>query len=232
MEEKEREIEIDLRQIFGALLARIWMIIAVTVMIGAFAFVYSKFAMTPMYTAQSTMYVNSQKTVMSDNINLNEISASTMMADVFVELLRSKTIINEVIDQTKLDYTAEQLASMISAASVQETPIMVISVTTPNPKESVVIANALLDIAPEKMIDFMDGGSVKIVDRPEEPKRPSTPNVLKNTILGMMFGFILSAGLVILMELMDSRIKDEEQIRTLFDLPVLGIIPEITIDEE
>ncbi len=229
---EEKEIEIDILQLLNAILSRIGMITAVTVMCGAFAFAFSKFAMTPMYTANTTMYVNSQTTVMSESININEINASTMMADVFVELLCSKTIMNEVIKQTKLDYTTEELASMITANSVQETPIMIVSVTTPNPKESVVIANAILDIAPEKMIDFMDGGSVRIVDRPDEPTVPSSPNIPKNTIIGLLLGFMLSAGIVILIEMLDSRIKDEEQIRNLFDLPVLGSIPKISVDDE
>ena len=154
------------------------------------------------------------------------------MATVFAEMLKSNLIMNEVIKKTELAYNAEQLASMVSASAVDDTPVMKITVVSPYPKEAVVIANAILEVAPEKIPDLMDGGSVKIIDTPVEPQSPSSPNVAKNTIIGLLIGFILSAGLVVLMELLDSRIKDEEQLRSMLDLPVLGVIPEITVTEE
>ncbi len=229
----EQEIEIDLKQLLDALLARAWMIAAVTLMLGAFAFFYSKFAITPLYEARSTIYVNSSQNIISNNIETNEISASSMMASVFVEMLKSNAIIDEVKEVSGVSYDLDTLRSMISATAVDETPLMKISVVSPNPKEAVLISNALLEVAPGKMTSIVDGGSVKIIDRPLEPASPSSPNILKNTFLGLVLGFILSAVLVILMELLDTRINDEEQLRSMFeDLPVLATIPEIIVSEE
>ncbi len=229
----EQEIEIDFKQLFDALLSRAWMIAAVTLMLGAFAFFYSKFAITPLYEAKSTIYVNSSQNVISNNIETNEISASSMMASVFVEMLKSNAIIDEVKEVSGVSYELDTLRSMISATAVDDTPLMRITVVSPNPKEAVLISNALLDVAPGKMTNIVDGGSVKIIDRPLEPAYPSSPNILKNTFFGLVLGFILSAGIVILMELLDSRIRDEEQIRNMFeDLPVLATIPEIIVSEE
>ncbi|MBQ8941519.1 MAG: hypothetical protein IJ062_06730 [Firmicutes bacterium] len=229
----EQEIEIDFKQLFDALLSRAWMIAAVTLMLGAFAFFYSKFAITPLYEAKSTIYVNSSQNVISNNIETNEISASSMMASVFVEMLKSNAIIDEVKEVSGVSYELDTLRSMISATAVDDTPLMRITVVSPNPKEAVLISNALLDVAPGKMTNIVDGGSVKIIDRPLEPAYPSSPNILNNTLLGLVLGFILSAGIVILMELLDSRIRDEEQIRNMFeDLPVLATIPEIIVSEE
>ena len=229
---EEKEIEIDLKKLLDALLSRLWVIVAVTVMVGVFAFLFSKFAMTPLYAAKSTVYINSNATFVSKDISSSEITASSQMATVFAEMLKSNLIMNEVIKKTELAYNAEQLASMVSASAVDDTPVMKITVVSPYPKEAVVIANAILEVAPEKIPDLMDGGSVKIIDTPVEPQSPSSPNVAKNTIIGLLIGFILSAGLVVLMELLDSRIKDEEQLRSMLDLPVLGVIPEITVTEE
>ena len=229
----EQEIEIDFKQLFDALLSRAWMIAAVTLMLCAFAFFYSKFAITPLYEAKSTIYVNSSQNVISNNIETNEISASSMMASVFVEMLKSNAIIDEVKEVSGVSYELDTLRSMISATAVDDTPLMRITVVSPNPKEAVLISNALLDVAPGKMTNIVDGGSVKIIDRPLEPAYPSSPNILNNTLLGLVLGFILSAGIVILMELLDSRIRDEEQIRNMFeDLPVLATIPEIIVSEE
>ncbi|MBQ9518695.1 MAG: hypothetical protein IJR59_02235 [Firmicutes bacterium] len=229
---EEQEIEIDLKQLVDALVSRLWLIAAVTVMFGVFTFFYSKFAVTPLYRADSTIYVNSSQNIVSNNIETNEISASSMMASVFVEILGSNAIIEEVKIKAGVDYDLDTLRSMISAKAVEETPLMHISVVSPNPKEAVLISNVLLEVAPDKMTGIVDGGSVKIIDRPIEPTSPASPNVLKNTLLGLILGFILSSGIVILMELLDNRIRDEEQLRSLLDLPVLAVIPEIDVPQE
>ena len=72
---EEQEIEIDLKQLLDALLSRLWMIVAVTLMLGAFAFFYSKFAVTPLYTAESKIYVSSNQSIVSNNIETKEITA-------------------------------------------------------------------------------------------------------------------------------------------------------------
>ena len=98
---EEQEIEIDLKQLVDALLSRLWLIAAVTAMFGIFTFFYSKFAVTPLYRADSTVYVNSSQNIVSNNIETNEISASSMMASVFVEMLGSNAIIEEVKTKAK-----------------------------------------------------------------------------------------------------------------------------------
>ncbi len=229
---EEQEIEIDLKQLLDALLSRIWLIVIVTAMFGVFAYFYSILAITPLYRADSTIYVNSSQNIISNNIETNEISASSMMATVFAEMLKSNAIIEEVRDKAGVSYELDTLRSMISASPVEETPLMRITVMSPNPKEAVLISNVLLEVAPDKMTNIVDGGSVKIVDRPLEPTAPSSPNILKNTFLGLVLGFVLVAGIVVLMELLDTRVKDEEQLREMFDLPVLAVIPEIETIQE
>ena len=73
---EEQEIEIDLKQLLDALLSRIWLIVIVTAMFGVFAYFYSILAITPVYRADSTIYVNSSQNIISNNIETNEISAS------------------------------------------------------------------------------------------------------------------------------------------------------------
>ena len=228
----EQELEINFKQLFDALFSRIWLIASITVMFGVFAFFYSKFAVTPLYKVDSTIYVNSSQNIVSNNIETNEISASSMMASVFVEMLKSNAIIDEVKVKSGVPYDLDTLRNMITATAVEETPLMRISVVSPNPKEAVLISNVLLEVAPDKMTNIVDGGSVKIIDRPLEPTEPSSPNVLKNTFSGLILGFILSAGIVILMELLDTRVRDEDQLRSMFDLPILAVIPEIEPTEE
>lgn len=229
---EEKEIEIDLKQLFDALLARIWVIVAVMVLAGVFALVCSKYAIKPLYTSSAKIYVNSSKNVLSDDINQSQLNSSALMATVYVQMLKSNDILDDVIELSEVQYPKEKLKKMIDAKAVEDTPILEIKVTAPDPVEAANIAGAIVQVAPDRMIEIMEGGSVKIIDVPEVPLKPSSPNVLKNTLLGLILGFLASSGIVILLELMDSRIRDEEQLRNMFELPVLGVIPEIVVSEE
>lgn len=232
MEEKTNGIfEIDLRSLINMFFTRIKLIALIVAIFGVSFFLFSKFAITPLYTTNFTMYVNSNKTVVSENISINEMNTATMLVNVYVEMIKSDNILSEVAQQTNLGYTAKDIKAMIGATAVNETPIMQVNVTNPNPAYAIMIANAIADIAPEKITEFMDGSSVKIIDRPKLPEYPSSPNVTKNTAIGLVLGFIVSCGLILLMEILDTRIKSEEELTKLLDIPVIGVIPEIFVEE-
>lgn len=232
MEEKTNDIfEIDLKSLINMFMARIKLISLIVIIFGISFFLFSRFAITPLYSTSFTMYVNSNKTVVSENISINEMNTATLLVNVYVEMIKSDNILSEVAQQTNLGYTAKDIKGMISASAVNETPIMQVKVTNANPAYAIMIANAIADIAPEKITEFMDGSSVKIIDRPKLPEYPSSPNVTKNTAIGIILGLIVSCGLVLLMEILDTRIKSEEELAKLLDIPVIGVIPEIYVDE-
>jgi capsular polysaccharide biosynthesis protein len=107
---------------------------------------------------------------------------------------------------------------------------MVLEVTNSNPENAYLIANAIADIAPTKIVELMDGSSVKVVDYAELPTVPTSPNVLKNTVIAAVLGFVLSVGIVLLRYLLETNIKGEDDIKRMFpEIPVIGVVPEITI---
>lgn len=232
MEEKNNVMfEIDLQSLINIFISRIKLIMLIVFVFGVSAFLFSKFAVTPMYSTSLTMYVNSNKTVVSENISYNEMNTANMLVNIYVEMIKSDNILSEVAQQTNLGYTAAQIKGMISASAVNETPIMQVKVVNSNPAHAIMIANAVADIAPDKITEFMDGSSVKIIDRPKLPESPSSPNIPKNTVIGLFLGLIVSCGLVLLMEMLDTRIKNEEELAKMFDIPVIGVIPEIIVEE-
>jgi len=67
--------------------------------------------------------------------------------------------------------------------------------------------------------------NIRIVDRAELPRRPSSPNKVTNLSLAMFSGAFLGIGLAFFFEYLDSRIKQPEEIKTHLGLPFLGMIP-------
>jgi chain length determinant protein EpsF len=57
------------------------------------------------------------------------------------------------------------------------------------------------------------------------PVKPSSPNLLLNTALSVFLGALLALGTVLLLELMDRRVRSVDDVVDALGLPVLGVMP-------
>lgn len=131
-------------------------------------------------------------------------------------------------EESGLGYTHDQILKMISMQQKNETEILVVSVKSPNPQHSYIILQTLMKSADEQIQAVVEGGGVKILDEPELPETYSTPNFMRNTQVGAIVGLLVSAFVVFLIDFLDNKIKDAEQITKQFGYPVLGEIPYVT----
>ena len=140
----KEEIEIDIKRVAGALLKHIWVVGVATVLGALIAIGYTFWFITPMYKSSAMFYVN------NNDISVGGISASITSADIvasknlvnsYIVILKTRNCLEDVIDYAELDKTYKELASMISAESVNETEIFQVTVTGPDAKEAEVIAH-------------------------------------------------------------------------------------------
>ncbi len=224
-------LEIDPVQLLKALWKRAWIILLVMIVCGGSAFWYTKFIVPEKFTAKAMLYVNNSSISLGGttvNLSSSELSARKSLVDTYIVLLESRSVINEVIAQTGVPYSYGDVAHMISAESVDSTEVFEIRVTTYDPKEAELIANAICRVLPEKIQDIIVGSSARVVDYAEVPTQKSAPNVTNKTALGLVIGFLLSAGAILIAEMLDQYIRSEEYLlQTFSDIPVLAIIPDL-----
>lgn len=222
--------EISFKRLTEILMQSISMIVAVTIIVGIIAFVYSETMVVPEYESTVSLYVNNESGKNTDKILGTDITASQMLVDTYIIIIKSNTVLNEVCkkleEQGIEGYDVESLAKKINASATNETEIFGVTVRDTNPKHTYMIANIIADVAPPIIKDFVEASSVKVIDYAKEGKRVS-PNIQRNTILGLLIGLILSCGFVVLREMFDMRIKTEDDLTKMFELPILGIIPDI-----
>jgi capsular polysaccharide biosynthesis protein len=231
VQEDESDISIDFVSLFELLLSKIKMIILVVLIFAVIGALVSSQVLVPKYTASVTFYVNNNKNSVSQNLTYSDLSAASMLVPTYIELIKSKSVLKTVEEKINTGYTSDELAQMISAKEQgDDTQLMVLEVTNSDPENAYLIANAIADIAPTKIVELMDGSSVKVVDYAELPTEPTSPNVPKNTVMAAVLGFVLSVGIVLLRYLLETSIKGEDDIKRMFpEIPVIGIVPEITI---
>ena len=185
--------EIDLLRLAGALWKKLWLIVLVTLLCGALAFGYTFFLVTPLYKATAMMYVNNSAISVGSakvSISAGDLAASQSLVDTYTVILKTRGTLNEVISRTGVPYSYQQLTKMVQAEAVNSTEVFSIDVTSPDPQEAELIANAIADILPDRIADIVEGSSVKIVDYAIVPAEIASPSYTRNTALGMLAGLV------------------------------------------
>lgn len=223
----EQSDAINVSELFFALLAKSWMIIIAMIVCGVLAFAYSKFCVSPTYKASCMLFVLNRNS--ENSLTSSDISASNALIKDYEHLASSRRVIEAVIDELNKQqgnpvYTYEELKNEVSVSIPQDSRMLVVSVADLNPVNAQILADAVAGRLVSSIVEIMKTEAV-IVDNAVLPTRPSSPNVKKNTIIGMLFGFILAAAYVVIRYLTDDTIKNDADVEKHLHVPVLGTIP-------
>lgn len=226
LNEKRDEFEIDLQKLIQACLSKWWLFVAAAIIAGALSFWYTVCFVTPMYQADVTVYVNNIRR--GENITYlsgTNLTASQQLVTTYIQIIDSDTVLTKVAQEEGLDLAPQEIRNLMSAKQVGEAELFKLYIKHPDPEQAARIANAIAEVAPGEIEQIVEGSSAKIVDHAKVPENPSSPSLAKNCILGAMLGIMLILACVSLHFLFDVRIKSEEDLTSLFSIPVLGQVP-------
>ena len=250
---EEKDIEIDLRDILGIIMARIWLILLITLLCTVAGFCLAKFVLPPQYTSSVKIYVKNLGTTDGNNISYQDQMASKSLASTYIVILDDVSVYEEISDRLLNDYAEEDLARfftirvdednkkyiptdeisrLVNISSVNDTEVIQVSCTCEVPKFSAEICTYISDIAPDLIKRVMQAGSVETVSDARVPMNPSGPSVRNYTVLGFAVGFVISAALVFILYFTDNAVTTGEDIKNKFNVPVLAEIPDIFMDEK
>lgn len=231
--------QIDIKKLIDIVLERIVSIIVITILFGLVAFGLSKYFLTPKYQSEITMIVDNRKsTTLYDSdaetkTLTSDITASQQLVPTYIEMIKSRNVLQAVADRventTGEKYTYNEIKNMTTASSVANTEILRVTVELSDAAMAREIAETIADVAPQKIQQFIERSDVKIIDNARISTSPVSPNTRNNTILGALFGMLLSLAFILLRELFDVRVKSADDLVNKFGIPVLGAIPEIYI---
>ena len=217
----------------GKLIALMWkhvVLILTCGIIGAAAlFLYARTSLTPLYQASTLLFVNSNTvSVGSYEFGTTSIYNSASYIDTYIQILRSRSNMELVIEQSKVPYSVGQLRGMVSASPVNETGLFRIMVTSPNPEEARTLVNLVSTILPDKVAEIVNNSSIKIVDYAETPQSRVSPNYIRYAMRGFLEGIVLCAGVILLIAYFDDEIHNEDYLLNAYEYPILASIPDLT----
>lgn len=222
------EETISITDLIRLLLSRIWLIILITLVGGAAAFGYSKFILPLEYSSHITMYVQSY-TGISENVNsVNNISNSKQLVNTYMEVMKDDAVMAAVGEQLVSEYGTERLSSCfdvhngtvspsalrkcLTISSVTDTSAVKVTATTKDPEVAAAICNDLTHVAPKYVEEAVGVGSINTIDTAKIYRSPVAPNIMKNTMIGALAGFMLICLIIFLIDFFDNTIKDTDQL--------------------
>ena len=225
--QENQAVEIDVFAMLKTLWKRKFSIVLVALVFAIASFGYSAFLAKKEYQSTSRIYVVSRQNQDNNALTNSDLQAGSYLVKDYREIILSQNVLSQAIEELKLDMTPAELSKKISVSVPTDTRILSITAKDGNPKEAARIANGLRNVAAEKIIAVTKVSDVTTLDEAEVPQSPSSPNIRRNVLLGFIAGAGLMVVLMVVVEVLDDRVKRPEDIEELMGLTLLGIVPDI-----
>lgn len=215
--------EIDLKELFTFIKSKIGLLIIITAGVCLIGCIYGLFIQKPMYSSYTTVILSSSEgTFNQADSNLNKT-----LVDTYAEIVKSRRVLGQVIEQLNLDLTYEELHSKITVTAVNNTEIIKITVNDLDAIEAKNIANVTANYFTNEVDDLYNLNNVDILDEAIEADKPYNVNVPKQIVIYFMLGFVLGTGVLFIIYYFDRTIKSVEQVEQKIKLPILGSVQEL-----
>lgn len=176
------------------------------------------------YTADGVLYVSNKADVSDDTdiVNKNDIDAARTMSETYIETLKTRDFLMSVSDMVGEKYSWEQIKKMMDVSAVNQTELLSVKVTANSPSDAYRIANAITTLAPEKLSEVCEGGSISVIDSVILPTSPNSKGTVNSIALGGIVGIVLAVLLIVLFGFFDTKVHKSEDVAKRYDISILG----------
>ena len=224
---EQNMMEIDVFHLLKILWKRKLLIALVAFVTGIVAFAYSSFIVKPEFTSTTRIYVVNRNQGDKPGLTNQDLQAGSYLVKDYREIILSQDVLEKVATDLKLELPPKGLASKIKVTVPVDTRIVSISVTDRAPEEASRIANSLREVAAQKIISVTRVSDVTTLEEARPATSPSSPNIRRNTMVGFLAGAVVMVVAVLLVELLDTRVKRPEDIEDVLQIALLGVVPNL-----
>lgn len=230
--QSSNESTVKFRDLLYLFVSRLWIMILVAVIVGSSLFAFSYFTYKPMYKSTGSIYILRQDGDLdkATDYNSNFSLALSVVSDC-TKLLTSRTVLNEVIENNGLEYSYNELSSMVLIQNPTNTRYLEISVVSDDPEKSKVIVDSICEIGKDQIVSVMGFDQVNIVDEGTLPLAPTNSVFSYTIVLGALVAFLLTYIVFALVFIFDDRISDPDILEKQLELSVLAMIPNMNKDK-
>ena len=226
MGEKRRdqgEQEINLLELTMELVTRWKRIVILVILTAGIGFGASKFLMETRYQSTSLLYVFTKSTSIT---SLADLQMGTNLTNDYKVVITGRPVLEQVIENLKLEETYRSLQERISVTNPQDSRILEITVTDTSSKRAKAIADELADLSAGFISDKMGQDAPSVIQYGYADENPAAPNIKRNTLIAGLLGFLLAVASIVLPFIFHDTILTEEDVQKKLGLQILGVLPE------
>ena len=216
------ETQLSVVDIINMMLTFWWLIVILAVLIGGSTYAYSKITAVPEYNSVGTLYINTQTEQKSEDVNASALNNAKVLMPTYIEILKSKPFLELVCEDLDDKYTFKEMEEFIEIEAVEDTNLINISVDTTDAHDSYLICTSIVNNAFDEIIRVFEGGSVKLINSPEESLSALPTNSYQKGLIGAVIGAVVAMLIIFLINLFDTRVKSSEELKNKYNLPILG----------
>ncbi len=218
-------------------LKHIFIIITSALILAIGTFCYCEFVAIPQYSATGSIMVTNGGIVSVDtyteddlddeeNLNNTDIQASLSFANTVTDILNTNGIFKDLSSELDGKYSYSQLKSFSSISRRNTSTLFIdISFTATSREEAITLVNEYLKIAPDYINSFVPKTAATATSTADTASKVY-PRTLITTVIGGVVGAIIAYAIIFLIYCANTVIKNEEDFKDRFDLPILGSIPD------
>ncbi|MGG8342919.1 Wzz/FepE/Etk N-terminal domain-containing protein [Streptococcus uberis] len=218
-------MEIDVLSLLKKLWMKKFLILFMALFFGTLALLSSVFLIKPSYSASTRIYVINQQN--AENITATDLQAGSFLVNDYKEIITSRDVMKDVIATNSLSLSPDALSKMISVTIPADTRVISITVTNHDPQQAKDLANSIREVASEKIKSVTKVQDVTPLEKAQLPSKPSSPNIKRNTMIGMLIGGLFTIVIIVIKEVLDDRVKRPEDVEEVLGMTLLGIVPNI-----
>ncbi len=219
--------EISIKDLLNYFISKLWFILLIMILVFALGYAYLFVYKVPKYKSYTTLVLTRvlQDSGNDSAITTNDLALNQKLVSTYREIIKSKLVLEEVIDKLDLDYDFAEMYKMVVVTSVEDTELIKISVSSNSSEEAADIANTIAKKFTDHIVDIYKIENISVIEKAEEASEPYNVNFVKHTVIYFVIGLVSSLGLLFMSYYFDKTIRDEDDIERVVELPILGIVP-------
>lgn len=186
---------------------------------------YSYYCVEPLYRSSSTILLVKSQEDAQDAVTQSDITLNQKLISTYGEIMTSPEVVSKVISNLNLTMSEEALKKSISVTSVNSTEVLKVSVSNRNASLAKSITDELINVFKGKVKEIYNIDNVNIIGKAQIATSPYNINHIRDIGIFLVIGIIANCGMILIIYLLDTTIKTEEDIEKYIGLNVLTSIP-------
>jgi capsular polysaccharide biosynthesis protein len=221
-------MERSMKDYFGILLRK-WWIIAVIVVAGCgLTATYDTMSSQPVYEAQTKLIVNeSDQTQGLVRLDTNLINSNIMLIETYKEIIATPAIMEKVkASHPEITEEVTDLISRVKVTSSDGSQVMNISIRDTSVSQAVLLVNAIAEVFKTEIPQIMNVDNVTILSyaKAADYNKPVSYGLLFKLFIALALSLFVAVGFVFLLEYMDDTVKTDKDVSQFLGLPTLAVI--------